>query len=155
MVLKSLGNSRKKRVLVHSQPSFTEVATTAFLECRDRYDAQRCWYFVLVNETCFGRKCRSVHGDSRRGSMLYVRSNSNRTTTSSVRAAMDSFRGLGFARGEGSNDGTHFVQSLKTIPRCLTTPFYWTTWRFTIPRAFGLLLILSGVDLLFILTCSA
>jgi len=56
-------------------------------------------------------------GNMRRGSPLFVRSNSKRMKISFFLASMDSFGGLGFARGDGSYKSTNqFGESLKNFP---------------------------------------
>jgi len=62
--------------------------------------------FFSVDETCFARWGRSVLGYSRIRRVLYVRSNSNRPTPSSVLDAEDSFGGLSFAPPEGAYNST-------------------------------------------------
>jgi hypothetical protein len=82
----------EKKVLVHVRPLFTKNASTAYLELRDRYEAQGCRFVFSFDHSSFGRNGRSVNVFSRRWSPFYVRSNWT-TTTPSVLAAVDSFGG--------------------------------------------------------------
>jgi len=69
VVLKTLGYSHNK-VRVHARLSSTEIAATAFLKRRDRYDAEKRRLFFSVYETCFRGYGRNVHGYLQRGSPL-------------------------------------------------------------------------------------
>jgi len=102
VVLKTLGYSHNK-VRVHARLSSTEIAATAFLKRRDRYDAEKRRLFFSVYETCFRGYGRNVHGYLQRGSPLCLRPNSKRyRLSSSILAAVDPFGGLSFACKEVS-----------------------------------------------------
>jgi len=75
VILKTPGSNRNK-VLVHSRPASTEIAGTAFLERRDRYEAQEHQFVFSLDETCFKRDNRSADEYLLSGSPLHVRSKS-------------------------------------------------------------------------------
>jgi len=116
VVLKTLGYIRKK-VVVQAWPSSREIATTAFLEVSDRYEAEERRFGFPVDATSFGGTERSIYGYLRMWSPLCVRSSSKRTRISwSLLAAVDSFGDLSFARREGAYSSTLFSESLKDFP---------------------------------------
>jgi hypothetical protein len=52
-------------MLVQLRSSFTEIATTTFLEHRDRHEVQGRRVVFSIDETDLGRASRSVYGNSR------------------------------------------------------------------------------------------
>lgn len=110
------GIQSQKNILVREWPSSTDIATTPFLERRCRYESPPTLFVSQSMRLASDETSGAYTGIRGAGHPLCFRSSSRRSTKSSLLAVVNSFRGLGFSRREGSHSSTLRVDSLRTFP---------------------------------------